>query len=282
MKPKITVLIPTLTRNHLLRHSLSSLLRERPKNVEIIVLDDSSKPDDECKTVANEFECLYIHSGHTKSKDEGWRIPGFAFNIGAKLAHGKHLILSSAEAYHPDNTLKLMLAKVKKKTILITRSVRDDRGEFLRQLDRGNSPDQSFIQKMKQLNAALPFFMSVPRDIFIEIGGYDEDFTGVCWDDNDIVNRLVNYGCKREVVNTDIIHLFHPRHNYRSPDIRKRWLYNRHLFNTRKNKLIRNEDRRWGEIDLPTEDLKTKPSPTQTESSAQTDSVWGYKDPYKY
>ena len=85
------------------------------------------------------------------------------------------------------------------------------------------------------------------RAHFYAIRGYDEDFTGIAFDDNDLVDRLVAYGCKYYQTTAQAIHLFHPRYVYQvgeSPE----WHYNRNLYLSRQGRLVRNENREWGRL----------------------------------
>jgi len=243
---KASVIIATHRRNPLLKWNLMSLtwpLKE--EGIEVIVLDDSHAIDEDCQILAADFGAKYIHTGKTKEGDQ-WRMPGFAFNIGAKLARGEVLVLSCAEVYHPLNTLKLMLSIMDDNAISIPRYIRDDKGGVLGILNQNVMPNTSEIERLRALDATLPFFMAMKRQRFLDIGGYDEDFTGVCWDDNDITERLILSGGKYVPVSADVVHLFHLRHNYRSAEVMKRWNHNKALYDQRRGKIYRNQDREWG------------------------------------
>jgi GT2 family glycosyltransferase len=243
---KASVIIATHKRNDLLRWNLHSLVHASKEVAEILVLDDCHQPDEACQMLAADFGVSYIHTGKTKGSDH-WRIPGFAFNIGAKLAHGEVLVLSCAEVYHPVNVLKLMLSVMDDSAIAIPRCIRDDKGGVLGVLSQNVMPNTSEIERLKALDPTLPFFMAMKRQRFLDIGGYDEDFTGVCWDDNDLTERLILSGGKYVPVAADVVHLFHPRHNYRSPEVMRRWNHNKALYDERRGKIYRNKDREWGQ-----------------------------------
>lgn len=223
--------------------------------MEVIILDDFHELDDECRRMAKSFGARYVHSGSTKGGKELWRIPGFAFNIGSKLAKGDYIALSCAEAYHPQDTLSMMADQLSPGSLIIPQAVLDDRtGSYLNILDDHAETYLKLLDdgaipkgvKMKQLDASLPFFVSVQRQRYIDVGGYDEDFTGVCWDDNDIVERLILSGCAFRTVPANVIHLFHPRHNYQSAEIKARWKHNKKIYDSRKGTIVRNGGREWG------------------------------------
>jgi glycosyltransferase involved in cell wall biosynthesis len=241
MTPTFSVLIPTLRRNHLLRWNLESL--RLTGDVEAFVLDDSHEGDEGCRRLADQFDVRYLHTGKTKPH-EHWRMPGFAFNIGAKLSSGKNLVLSCAEIYHPQDTLEQMAGLVSDNAIVIPKAVRDDKGSVLAALQGGRAPTD--IGGLRVLDGRLPFFMSMSRSMFLGIGGYDEDFTGVCWDDNDITERLILHGGRYARVDAEVVHLHHRRHNYRSAEIKERWNHNKKIYDERRGQAIRNEGREWG------------------------------------
>ncbi|MHA2084459.1 MAG: glycosyltransferase family 2 protein [Candidatus Thorarchaeota archaeon] len=243
---RASVIIATHQRNSLLKWNLMSLawpLKEG--DIEVIILDDSHAIDEGCQILAAEFGATYIHTGKTKDRDH-WRIPGFAFNIGARLAQGEVLVLSCAEVYHPLNTLKLMLSAMDDTAVAIPRCIRDDKGGVLGVLNQDVMPNTSEIERLRALDATLPFFIATKRKRFLDMGGYDEDFTGVCWDDNDITDRLILSGGRYVSVAADVVHLFHPRHNYRSVEIKRRWNHNKALYDQRRGQVLRNQDREWG------------------------------------
>jgi len=243
---KASIIIASFNRNDLLWWNIHSLKRHLPPDVEIIVLDDGYENDRRCVKIAEEFDCIYAHTGKAKGPKNGWRIPGFAFNIGAKFATGDTLVLSCAEVYHPHNTLGLMLDVMEDDAVVIPRCIRDDKGAIITQLNAHVTPTAGVIQRLKALDATLPFFMAMKRQRFLDIGGYDEDFTGVCWDDNDITDRLILSGGKYVPVEVEVVHLFHQRHNYRSAEIMKRWNHNKDLYDQRRGRIYRNQDREWG------------------------------------
>lgn len=243
---KTSILIAAYQRSRLLSHNLKSLFRYPHKKTEIFILDDCFDEDLETKRLAAYFKCRYLHTGKTKGT-EIWRVPGFAFNQGAKIARGEVLVLSCAEVYHPRNTLSSMLSIMKDDSIVIPKCIRDDRGGILAQLNDGNDPSMSSIARLRGLDARLPFFMGISKQRFINIGGYDEDFTGVCWDDNDLTDRLVLSGAHYVSLEEEVVHLFHSRHNYKSEAIIERWKWNKDIYNARRGQLVRNKGRKWGE-----------------------------------
>lgn len=258
-KLKVSIIIPTFNRPHLLRYCLLSLSKQSmPFETEIIVLNDYIP--DETEGICSEFKDLkikYIYTGYRNASGEiKWRIPGFAFNIGVKWASGDIIILACPEIYQlaKSNLVSLISPLVSdKKTIAYPAVVKDDKyGECLEFLEKHNGDLSGFkgINKLNELQADLPFLLAMWKEKYIEIGGYDEDFTGVCWDDQDIIGRLKTNGNTFIQTDAEVLHLYHKRHDYKSDKIKERWNYNKNLYEERKGMVVRNQDKIWGDFSL--------------------------------
>ena len=61
----------------------------------------------------------------------------------------------------------------------------------------------------KSLNTKLNFCIGTTKANFNNIKGFDKDFfDGYCFDDNDFIDRLIEYGCYHYQTNAQIIHLY--------------------------------------------------------------------------
>jgi len=87
--------------------------------------------------------------------------------------------------------------------------------------------------------------MAVRREHFEAIGGYDEDFTGQSFDDDDLVTRLEMYGCEYVNTNARCIHLYHDR-QIPSKQQNSRLQHNTELFHARYGMVLRNVNKEWG------------------------------------
>ena len=81
---KISVIIPTYNRGHLILNSIGSVLNQTYKNIEVLLIDDGSSDDTE--NIINNLEdkrIRYIKLNKNKGASN-------ARNIGIKLASGKY------------------------------------------------------------------------------------------------------------------------------------------------------------------------------------------------
>jgi len=276
---KVSIIIPCFNRVELLEHTLNAYVeQDKPFPYEIIILNDYLYDDATINNIATEslavrflkkLNILYWWTGqrHTPSEIK-WRIPGFALNIGAKLATGNILVLTCPEIYPmtKDCLLKTVTPLfTREKIVTHPISVKDDRGyrktqneneawilvegEFLKDLEDNNevlTKTEADYEKLEDLKPYYPFFLALHKKEYLEIGGYDEDFIGNCYDDVDFYNRLKLNGCTFLPTESKVLHLYHQRLNYTSEQIQKDWNYNKTLYEERKDIIIRNSGKEWG------------------------------------
>lgn len=253
MDVRASLIINSFCRPHLLRWGLWSLAKQNlPQGLEVIVVNDGLPDETEavCKFYDNRLYIKYLFTGQRNLNLEGktrWRIPGFGINYAVKKAQGEIIILSCAEMFHHNDTIGHLVKAVEDhpKHLGIPSLAKDDReGNFLKHLEthRG-SYDLSILSGCRNLDPSLPFLLAMNRQEFIDIGGYDEDFWGMGFDDDDLMERLRLKGCKYVSTAAQTIHLYHPRY-YREGN--SGWNYNRNLYLSRRGVIVRNQNREWG------------------------------------
>ena len=242
--PKVSILMTTFNRNELLCMGLTSIIRQGYPDLEIIVLDDGFQDVPQTKEICQDFGAKHIHTALSKPDPLHWRIPGFALNIGAHQATGSVFIITCAEMWHLDNCIEQLVEPViRNHSKLGIPSGRDDReGKYLVNLD-----SESVWDEINDLKTTLPFLMSMWGEHYHTIGGYDEDFLGQSFDDDDFVDRLQLLGCSFEMTAARCVHLFHSRACYDKRSI-GRLNYNKKLYLERKGTMVRNKDKEWGKL----------------------------------
>lgn len=251
----ISILITSFLRPHLLKWNLFSLGRQNiPYPFETIVLNDGLKDDTEqiCREFERTLNLKCVFTGQRNKEDDlKYRVPGFALNIGAQISSGEVLIISCAEMFHINNTIELLTNPVLMDRKLLATSIGmdDQDGSFLDYINRhmGKVDTHAYYCNYPRLNTRLPFLMAVSRREFFAIGGYDEDFTGFAFDDNDLVDRLLLNGGRLCLTQAQTIHLYHYRHDTDYEDS-PQYLYNENLYQQRSYQIVRNQGRAWGKI----------------------------------
>ena len=235
---RASLIITTFKRPHLLKFSLRSIYRQLI-DCEVIIINDGI--EDGSGKIANSFGAQYHFIGQRNLDSEIWRVPAYAINYGVKKSTGDVLLISCAEMYHLDDCINQLVTSVKddRFNLAIPYGVDDVTGNYLQDLECGAIHPP--LTDCVPLNVKLPFLMGVDRKLFYHMGGYDEDFVGQGYDDNDFVDRMQLLGCDYKQVEAHCVHLFHPRNNNGHPTrTQTRLLYNRTLYTNRKGQVIRN------------------------------------------
>ncbi|MGD8401515.1 MAG: glycosyltransferase [Bacillota bacterium] len=251
---RVSLIIASFQRAQLLHWNLVSLARQNfPDEMETLVVNDGLPDETEavCAPFQARLNLKYLFVGQRNLAGTlHWRVPGFAYNIGARQSSGTILIICCAEMFHVNDTVAQLVAAVcaNCKNLAIPFG-KDDRDGYALQAviaQNGGFDPQLFPQYI-DLDTHLPFLLAVGREEFFKIGGFDEDFTGIAFDDNDLVERLQKNGCCYCQTEARAIHLYHPRYMY-EVGMNDQWHYNRNLYMARGNRIIRNQNREWGKL----------------------------------
>lgn len=246
----LSVLIPSYHRADLLEYGLKSLSKQTVSfQYEILVLNDGI--EDNTKAVCDKYPQLpirYIFTGSRNTPKPIWRCPGYAINIGAKLATGTILALTCPEIYLDGNFLNRMIALSLEdhNRIVMTNGIDDRQGFILSQVQNNSNALILNTRGVYNLNTNFPFLLTINKQRFIDIGGYDEDFIGFCFDDANLVERLIQSGCYYHKINEMIIHLYHPRNREGLEGRDAQWLYNQALYLQRQGSVYANVGKDWG------------------------------------
>ena len=240
---QLSVIIPSYRRPELLKKGLESLSKQEiPYSYEVIVLNEGLSNDgteEICKEYQTKLNLKYYFTGQRNLEKLKFRCPSFAINIGVNNSKGEILILSSPEIFIIEkDTIKQMVEPLLKDSKRLTIPFGKDESEkrlISKSFDKNEDISKLYDKLSETLNTNLPFFMGINKKEFLAIGGYDETFTGYCWDDTDLVDRLMVNGCYYYQVQAHVVHLYHNRRN-REGLVNKieAWLYNRNLYEKKK------------------------------------------------
>jgi len=259
---KATILITSFKRPQYLRWHLESLFDTKNtlvKECRILILNDGI--EDGTERVAKDFQVDYLFTGQRNVEEMYWRVPGYAFNIGIQRCETETVILTCAEMFHLNNSLdEILVPVIDYEWALGTPIVYDDHGPLKEALEQATLisledpirevKEQTAIRYKSQdpllANEFMPYFLAVRRQRLLDIGGYDEDFTGIGADDNDIMDRLQASGCQYTYTRGEVVHLYHGATDFGSLEKDKRYQHNVRLWKDRKGQIKRNVGREWG------------------------------------
>jgi len=252
--PLVSILIASFMRAELLEMGLESIKKQNlTYPYEIIVLNDGieDKTQDVCDKYANDLPIRYVFTGQRNKNGLVWRIPGYAINIGIQLARGEFIILTEAEmGYLDPNTLNNLITPLtyNKNYIVVPHGKIDDKGEATKIYKQKGLIPPPIYNQLDDLSVVFPFTIALSKEKFMDIGGYDEDFTGISHDDADIALRLMGSGGKYVQIPQRVVHLHHQRLWKKLPkdEFNRRHDYNYSLLIKRAKKVKRNEGKEWG------------------------------------
>ena len=246
MRASVSVVMTTFERDELLALCLPTVARQMREGIEIIVVNDGRIGNVPTISRANGARYYWTGQRHT-SETLVWRSPGIALNYGIKRAVGDVVLLTCAEIWNVDGAIDALLAPLEagRDVLCIPRDARDDDGRLLRYV-RGDGPHVQLNQLPVLKNTHLPFFLAVRREHLLSIGGYDEDFIGFCWEDDDLVSRLRALRLQYERTDACVAHLYHGRNSAERRAVQDTGL-NRRLYLERRGTVVRNVGRAWGE-----------------------------------
>jgi glycosyltransferase involved in cell wall biosynthesis len=255
---KVSIIIPSFQRAHLLKWNLLSLSKQAmPFDFETIVLNDGVLDETEaiCEQYREQLNIKYYFTGHRNLSGQMiWRVPGFVINIGVKQSTGDVIVICCAEIFHLNNTIELITnvygSEGSNKVIAIPKA-KDDNGAFLSHIEANNGAFniEEYNRQPPLINVKYPFFLAMKKNEFVDIGGYDEDFTGTDYDDQDFIERLEANSCSHVETGALAIHLWHPRLVRAAADIAPRFQHNKSLYEQRQGIIVRNMGREWGKYD---------------------------------
>lgn len=248
--PELSIIIPSFKRADLLYYGLRSIREQLiERDIEIIVLNDGIL--DATEDVCNKFGAHHIFTGHRNLANLKWRCPGYAINIGVKQSLGSVLLLTVPEIYlNSRDVVEKLYQEIKQhpSCMAIPKGYDDINSSFLRHIkNNGNFENYPLKQTLVNLHTDYPFCLALSKYRFLEVGGYDEDFTGWGYDDTDFVLRLKNSGSEyHRLYDLSVVHLYHERSRVGITNHQEMLEYNKNLYLTRNGVIQRNVGREWG------------------------------------
>jgi glycosyltransferase involved in cell wall biosynthesis len=261
-KPQLSVVMGVRNRDDQLVYSLQTLVEQTlPRSsYEIILInyggDDEEKTKNLVRNIDPKINYIYTH-------EKGIWCNARARNIGVRAAKSDLICFLNPDGLFDENLLEeiLRIHRLHSRGVLIQGRRYDLTAEYTNRVLKGNfDSDLKHIFKTFQGklhgDAAEGDCQSFPKQTFLDIGGYDEDYSGWGADDNDFADRIVEYGLPKVWIDhrqCQLLHLYHAR-SYKNID------RNRRIYNKRKGKIIRNEGREWGQLKekLEVNDFKIK------------------------
>ena len=197
-KRKVSVVIASYNKAIALQRTLTSIVKcnSEESELEVIVVDDGST--DNTNEVCNKFDIKYVYLNRP-----GYLNPGFARNVGYKIAKGDVIINQSDEVEHrTPYTIKLLSERLTPGNCVFATVLNVD--------SNGNKIKTYCGPRRRR---PLFFLGALWKKDLYAVGGNDEDFIEPAFEDNWLAECLKHLG-RDFVFCHDIIgfHWDHPRH----------------------------------------------------------------------
>ena len=233
---KLSIIIPVYNKLDNLKALLFCLARQINKEFEVIISDDGSS-DDILGGIKDFIDNANFKIKYLFQKDIGFRA-GQARNNGARVAMGEYLIFLDQDILVPENFTEIIYKEIDKNKVLIFRTILISLEEKLKILEVIKIKDYNFekilekiavekkeqimrlirkdsfksfkhIMKLRKKGPSTLGLFVIPKEIFIKINGFDEEFSGYGSEDVEFSDRLYLNGIKSKMLKVRTVHLYH-------------------------------------------------------------------------
>lgn len=176
MSPKVSVVIPTYNRRQMLRDAVESVLSQRYRDYELIVVDDGSED--------GSVEEFSKYSSALRLVSQPRRGVAAARNLGVRASRGEYLAFLDSDDLWRADKLAVQVAFMEahpEVRICQTEEVWIRNGVRVNPRKRHRKPSGDIFRPSLDLCLVSPSAVMMTRELFDKAGGFDESFA-VCED----------------------------------------------------------------------------------------------------
>jgi glycosyltransferase involved in cell wall biosynthesis len=178
--PLVSIIVPTFNSARYLDGCLNSVCKQNYPNIELIVVDNNSR--DETKQIAKKYTSHVCNRGPERSAQR---------NFGVQQSHGSLLLIIDSDMELAENVVRECVAEHLKSGFSAIVIPEESFGQgFWAQC---KTLERSFYLGIDWMEAARFF----SRDVFDEMGGYNENNTGT--EDYDLPQRIEHKYGRRSI-----------------------------------------------------------------------------------
>ena len=197
----ISIVITAFNRNPQLFQTLTSIRRQQVSDLDIVVVDDGDGAHGypSARMICESFGVRHIPCRRPPSAQ--FRNPALPNNMGIRAATSDIVILQNAECRHEDpETIAKLTAPVIANPNLVV---------FARVLSMQEDGSQGMLYCGRENPRPYFFCGAIRREWLVRLRGFDEDFTGAGFDDDDLGDRLGASGIEFVFSDVRVHHQWH-------------------------------------------------------------------------
>lgn len=224
-----SILISSYNRLPLLKRTLYSIVRNKPENTEVIIVDDASTDDilGELKTYSSAFAWTFVKFNSDKFTEKTglkkyFNNPSVTNNIAFRQCKGDFIFQQGNEIIAWDNVYNKLIEDRPKDTenYMVMSTTYDVPMQYLSQLDTyGTNLSKQLILQCHRWPLQSEVYRSdvtnyislASRQVWEQLKGYDERyFAGICAEDSDFVRRARTLENFKQAISKGVsLHQFH-------------------------------------------------------------------------
>jgi len=221
----ISIVMSYYNRLSQLRYTLQTVCRSQIKDIEIVIVDDFSTPEERPDCLAQEFPNLNIQIIHMQDQvvKKNYCNPCVPYNVGLRASRGNKIVIQNPECCHMGDVLSHVDQNLSVGTYLTFHCWSCVKHET-RLLQETNHLDLVPTKKSRWYNhaterpVAFHFCNAITRADLIRVNGFDERYAlGHNWDDAEILYRIQQICRTQFVADPYVIHQYHHK-SYEHPD----------------------------------------------------------------
>lgn len=222
---KFSLILPTLNRCNFIKECLDSLVEQKYKNFEVIIIDQSY--DELTKSLVEDYKGI-LNIIYKKVSFKGL---SKARNVGIKLSNGSYIVLLDDDARYSKDYLeeanKIIDKNINEKIILSGKIIDDSIDEEF--IKYGNVKNEQVLNKKNIFKVCLSAALIIDKKDIIQVGGFDERlgvgaFFGSA-EESDLIFNLIDHGYKIIYSSKMIVYHLKPKDTYDYSFIKKKYSY---------------------------------------------------------
>jgi GT2 family glycosyltransferase len=222
----ISIVMSYYNRMDQLRYTLRTIANSSIQDLEIVIVDDFSAPDQHLGHLPREFPSINFQLIDMKARygTKTWCNPCIPYNEGLRASRGDKIIIQNPECCHMGDVVRYVDQHLRSGTYLSFHAYGCTKEDVRVLHATGECPMYSHSKKARWYNheterpVAFHFCNAITRHDLRRINGFDERFAlGYNWDDVEILHRIKKICEVQFVADPWVVHQYHPK-SYGHPD----------------------------------------------------------------